>query len=111
AFLTFCDRVVYPSYLSAPRPFHISPLQDQERAGALMWVFVTLVYLIPAVAVTIQILSPRVEWRGAEQPRNSSACFHGERLNSLEHGSLGLPETHQQTRGMTTSGGRPGQLS
>jgi cytochrome c oxidase assembly factor CtaG len=58
AFLAFCDRVVYSSYLTAPRLFNISPLQDQECAGALMWVCATFVYLIPAVVITVQILSP-----------------------------------------------------
>ena len=58
AFLVFCGRVVYPSYLSAPRQWNLSPLADQECAGALMWVCVTLIYLLPAVAVTIQLLSP-----------------------------------------------------
>ena len=58
AFLTFCDRVVYPSYVSPVRVFNLSPLQDQECAGALMWVFVTFAYLIPAVVITMQILSP-----------------------------------------------------
>jgi cytochrome c oxidase assembly factor CtaG len=58
AFLTFCGRVVYPHYLHQQRPLNFSALQDQEAAGALMWVFVTFVYLIPAVVVTIQILSP-----------------------------------------------------
>jgi cytochrome c oxidase assembly factor CtaG len=58
AFLTFCDRVVYPSYLSAARVFDLSPLQDQECAGALMWVCVTFAYLIPAVVITMQILAP-----------------------------------------------------
>jgi len=58
AFLVFCDRVVYSSYLAAPRLFSISPLRDQECAGALMWTCATFIYLIPAVVVTIQILSP-----------------------------------------------------
>jgi cytochrome c oxidase assembly factor CtaG len=58
-FLAFCDRVVYTSYLSAPRAFDISPLQDQQFAAALMWVAVTIIFLIPAVIVTIQILSPQ----------------------------------------------------
>jgi cytochrome c oxidase assembly factor CtaG len=58
AFLTFCDRVVYPSYLSAPRLANISPLRDQETAGALMWVCVTFIYIVPAVVITIQLLSP-----------------------------------------------------
>jgi putative membrane protein len=57
AFLTFCDRVVYPCYVSGNRHFVISPLQDQEYAGALMWVCVTFVYLVPAVVITTQLLS------------------------------------------------------
>jgi putative membrane protein len=59
AFLTFCDRVVYPHYLSIHRLFNISPLGDQECAGALMWVWVTFAYLTPAAVVTIQMLSPQ----------------------------------------------------
>jgi putative membrane protein len=59
AFLTFCGRVVYPHYVSAHAMFDISPLADQECAGALMWVWVTFVYLAPAAVVTIQMLSPQ----------------------------------------------------
>jgi putative membrane protein len=58
AFLAFCDRVVYPCYLHAQRPIDISALEDQEYAAALMWIAVTLAYLIPAVLVTIGLLSP-----------------------------------------------------
>jgi putative membrane protein len=57
AFLTFCDRVVYPCYLSGNRRFAISPIQDQEYAGALMWVCATFVYLVPAVIITTRLLS------------------------------------------------------
>jgi cytochrome c oxidase assembly factor CtaG len=53
AFLTFCGRPVYPHYLHAPQA-----LSDQELAGALMWVVVTLAYLAPAAAVTMQLLAP-----------------------------------------------------
>ena len=59
AFLTFCNRVVYPHYLFAHRLFDTSALADQESAGALMWVWVTLIYLVPAAIVTIQMLSPQ----------------------------------------------------
>jgi cytochrome c oxidase assembly factor CtaG len=68
AFLAFCDRVVYSSYLTAPRLFHISPLQDQQCAAALMWVCATFVYLVPAVVTTIRLLSPP-RTRHAEQAR------------------------------------------
>jgi putative membrane protein len=57
-FLTFCDRVVYPSYFFSPRLFGLSPLEDQQCAAALMWVSVTLIFLIPAVLITLRILSP-----------------------------------------------------
>ena len=59
AFLTFCGRVVYPHYLSVHPLFNISPLGDQQCAGALMWVWATFVYLAPAAAVTIRTLSPQ----------------------------------------------------
>lgn len=57
AFLTFCDRVVYPAYLSALRPFGISALEDQQCAGALMWTCVTFIYLVPATILTLQLLA------------------------------------------------------
>ncbi len=59
AYLTFCDRVVYPHYLSAHPRFDISPLADQQFAGALMWVWVTFVYLAPAAVITMRMLSPQ----------------------------------------------------
>jgi cytochrome c oxidase assembly factor CtaG len=66
AFLTFCGRVVYPHYLSLHRHSDFSPLGDQECAGALMWVWVTFVYLAPAVMITIQTLAPRRRAVGAK---------------------------------------------
>jgi len=56
AYLAFCDRVVYPEYLSVQRQFGMTALQDQELAGALMWVFVTFAYLLPAVYFTTSLL-------------------------------------------------------
>jgi cytochrome c oxidase assembly factor CtaG len=58
AFLTFCGRVIYPSYLSAPHLFPISALQDQEWAGVLMWVSVTFLYMLPALLLTVRMLTP-----------------------------------------------------
>jgi putative membrane protein len=59
AFLAFCDRVVYSAYLSTPRPFGISALEDQLCAGALMWTCVTFIYLVPATILTLQLLAGR----------------------------------------------------
>jgi putative membrane protein len=60
AYLTFCDRVVYPAYLSAPRLFGLSALEDQECAGALMWACITIFFLIPAAELTLRLLGPSI---------------------------------------------------
>ncbi len=71
AFLAFCDRVVYPSYLSAPGLFGLSPLQDQQCAGALMWISVTFAYLLPATVITVKMLSPH-DMHSQQQGRGAS---------------------------------------
>jgi putative membrane protein len=58
AFLVFCGRVVYRPYFSGDHAmFGLSPLEDQALAGALMWVTVTFVYLIPALVLTARLLA------------------------------------------------------
>ena len=57
-FLVFCDRVVYPVYLSSPHLFGFTALGDQQCAAALMWTCVTLVYLVAGAILAMQLLSP-----------------------------------------------------
>lgn len=38
ALITFADRVLYPWYVAAPRTWGLSPLDDQQLGGLLMWV-------------------------------------------------------------------------
>ena len=71
AFLTFCDRAIYPSYQNGTALLGSSPLADQQLAGSLMWVCVTFIYLFPAVGITIRILSPAR--RSRILPANSPA--------------------------------------
>jgi cytochrome c oxidase assembly factor CtaG len=59
AFLCFSARLLYPSYAAVPRPFGLSALNDQIAAGAFMWVAGSIVFLIPAMALVLQLLSPR----------------------------------------------------
>jgi cytochrome c oxidase assembly factor CtaG len=68
-FLVFCDRVVYPTYLSSTRLFGLSALGDQQCAAALMWTCVTIVYLMAGALLTTRLLSPQ----GAAQSVHS-AC-------------------------------------
>ena len=58
-FLVFCDRVVYPVYLSSSHLFGFSALGDQQCAAALMWTCVTVVYLVAGAILTMRFLSPQ----------------------------------------------------
>jgi cytochrome c oxidase assembly factor CtaG len=67
-YLTFCDRVVYPVYLNTPQRFGISPLQDQQCAGALMWTCITFIYLLPAAILTMRLLGTRISQNDGAMP-------------------------------------------
>ena len=59
ATLAFSGKVLYPSYAAAPRISNLSPLKDQVAAGAEMWVLNSIVMLIPAVVLTMKLLTPK----------------------------------------------------
>src|ERR1700733_10391712 len=56
AFLAFCDRPVYSYYLREPNPFHIAPLADQVTGAVIMWIIGSVVFLIPALFITVRLL-------------------------------------------------------
>jgi cytochrome c oxidase assembly factor CtaG len=58
AFLVFSDRVVYHRHLVEPAQTGMAALADQQVAGALMWVAITFLYLVPALVLTVHALSP-----------------------------------------------------
>jgi cytochrome c oxidase assembly factor CtaG len=58
-FLVFCDRAVYSAYLTRQHFSNWSVLDDQQCAGALMWTSITILYLLPAAALTIRLLGVR----------------------------------------------------
>jgi putative membrane protein len=66
ALLVFSDRVLYPSYARGG-----SPLDDQVAAGVLMWVPMSLAYLIPAAVLTVRLLTPA---RGLALPHVPTAA-------------------------------------
>jgi putative membrane protein len=67
AFLCFSGRLLYPSYGAVPRLFRLSALNDQIAAGAFMWVMGSTVFLIPAMAITMNLLSPRRQRLAAQR--------------------------------------------
>lgn len=72
AYLAFCDKIVYPGYLSVPH-LNMSAMQDQQCAGALMWVVVTFAYLLPAVLLTTNLLD---RYRTEQPERITLALDH-----------------------------------
>jgi cytochrome c oxidase assembly factor CtaG len=58
ALLTFSDRVLYPFYEFHSRAAEAAALDDQVLAGVIMWVPMSLAYLVPAALLTIRLLSP-----------------------------------------------------
>jgi len=50
ALITFADEVLYPWYVTAPRMWGLSPLDDQQLGGLIMWVPGNL-YLFAAIGV------------------------------------------------------------
>lgn len=63
AFLAFCDRPVYSYYLRRPNPFHIPPLTDQITGAVIMWVVGSIVFLLPALYITVSLLQQNTESR------------------------------------------------
>jgi putative membrane protein len=63
AFLAFCNRPVYAYYVNHPNEAGILPLPDQMMGAAVMWVFGSMAFLIPAGAITYSLLVPHARSR------------------------------------------------
>ncbi len=57
AFFIFSGRVLYPTY-ELVRLSGMTARDDQTLAGAIMWVPGSIIYLIPAVVITMRLLAP-----------------------------------------------------
>ncbi|MFL6428857.1 MAG: cytochrome c oxidase assembly protein, partial [Acidobacteriaceae bacterium] len=95
AFLAFSNRVLYPTYASAPRIFDLSAMQDQAAAGAFMWVVGSAIYLVPAIGVTFSLLSRRTPRHALVGPRHALVTIGGKpaegRLEARQWDLLRLP--------------------
>jgi cytochrome c oxidase assembly factor CtaG len=97
AFLTFCDRVLYPTYDNAPRLWGSNPLNDQVIAGTIMWVPGSIIFLVPAAIIAIQFLSPKPKLRFTEQ-RGTSSTRHPEATSAILLRKMGLgPDPSQRS--------------
>jgi cytochrome c oxidase assembly factor CtaG len=58
AFLIFSGTLLYPSY-AAFRMSGMTATEDQALAGAIMWVPGSIIYISPALVISVRLLSPR----------------------------------------------------
>ena len=59
ASLAFSGKLFYPTYGAMPRISGLSAMNDQIAAGAFMWVIGSVVFLVPAIGITVMLLTPR----------------------------------------------------
>lgn len=71
AVLAFCGRPVYAFYVTGPNPFHVSPTDDQVLGAVIMWVFGSIVFLIPAMLITLQLAGMQASKRASPQQQKS----------------------------------------
>lgn len=69
AYLVFGGKVIYSTYRNAPRIFGMTALVDQTAAGAEMWVIGSLIFWVPLMLITLELLNPR-------RQRIREAIFH-----------------------------------
>ena len=59
ALLTFARQPWYPSYGDRTAPWGLTPLEDQQLAGVIMWVPAGVVYLVAGLAaIALAITRP-----------------------------------------------------
>jgi cytochrome c oxidase assembly factor CtaG len=56
ALITMSRRPWYPSHFGTTQPWGLTPLEDQQLAGLLMWIPAGIVYLIPLVPLVTRAL-------------------------------------------------------
>ena len=75
AFLAFSGGVLFDTYRAGPRLWGISPSDDQVTAGVIMWVPGSIAYLLPAVAIAMQLLTPQRAWKMRSGSRVADAAL------------------------------------
>jgi putative membrane protein len=51
AFITFAGGVLYPAYSRTTQSWGLTPLEDQQLGGLIMWVLAGLVYIVAGLAL------------------------------------------------------------
>jgi cytochrome c oxidase assembly factor CtaG/cytochrome c2 len=90
ALLAFSNRLWYPIYDASTAPWGLSPLEDQQLAGLIMWVPAGVVYLVAALALA-------ASWLRDPPPRSSLGRRTGLTIVPLLLLALSLSACHQSS--------------
>ena len=73
ALLTFAQQPWYASYASAPVP-GLTPLEDQQLGGLIMWAPASLAYLVAALVIASRWLLPPRRTAGSRAATSPPSC-------------------------------------
>jgi cytochrome c oxidase assembly factor CtaG len=76
ALLTFAGSVCYPIYADRVGPWGLTPLEDQQLAGVIMWVPASVIYLIAAAALFVTWLTSMDTSHGAGSAWTEEGAQH-----------------------------------
>src|SRR3954471_4258872 len=110
ALLTFTRNLWYPVYSGSTRQWGLSPLEDQELGGLIMWVPAGIVYIAAGLALFAAWLreSEQRSFRAEPQLRpavKTAVLFLA--LTFLASGTSGCSQNNRATRARQMTGGDP----
>jgi putative membrane protein len=62
ALMAFARHPWYPAHYGTTQPWGLTPLEDQQMAGLIMWIPAGLVYLVALVPIVLPVLRAPRQW-------------------------------------------------
>ncbi len=103
ALLTFARTVWYPVYSGATQSWGLTPLEDQQLGGLIMWVPAGIVYIIAALALFAGFLRESGQRASISEPRRTMPRAAASALSADSTQDATLSESALRTAPATAS--------
>src|SRR5213075_3076414 len=97
ALLTFAPRLWYPAYQTTTGSFGLTPVEDQQLGGLIMWIPAGLVYIAAGLVLFVGWL------RESEQRASNSQPFGGVRRSIRDSGEIAGKHRGEQHASSTST--------